>query len=370
MISSHRSFYSELGPEIDEHIQLVFTFFKRENWSAEIELKLKKKYPNADIIYASSSGHAHGNKIMDDEIVVNCISFESTQLNCVSVNISDYHNSREAGKMIGQELFDDSCKYIGIISDGAMVNGTQLCQGINDVVKGEIPVTGGLAGDMTNFEKTIVGLNQAPKPGEVVGIKMSGSLEVVSSSQGGFIPFGMEMKITGSENNILRQIDNKNAYDVLYNVLAPNDKQDFENNLLYFPLMVDSIDSKNIIRTPIVVDHEKKEIIYAGDMPKGATIQVTRTNSMDMLNATTRAINEVKEKLPGFQLLFTVSCVGRRIVLDVMKDEELTELEELLPDGAKNIGFYSYGEINTRGNTGDNCELHNQTLTLTAFKEI
>lgn len=370
MITTQSYKFYELGDFQDDESQLVFVFFRRENWLDEINTKLRSIFTKADIIYATSSGHVNKNKIEDEEILINAITFEKTKVECVDLNISELENSQRAGIELGTRLFDQETKYIGIISDGGLVNGTQLCEGINQVVKGKIPVTGGLAGDMTKFEKTLVGLNSIPKSGQIVGFKLSGEeLEVASSSKGGFIPFGMEMTITASDENVLKKIDHKSAYDVLYNVLAPNDKQDFENNLLYFPLMVDTEDAKNIIRTPLIVNHDDKEIVYAGDMPIGATIQVTRTNSMDMLDATNSAITEVSEKLPKFQLLFTVSCVGRRIVLDNMRDEELTELNDLLPQGAMNIGFYSYGEINTRGQHGDYCKLHNQTLTLTAFRE-
>lgn len=370
MIKARTFKYSSLKSNSSNGVQLVFVFFKRETWNAGFHPEIQTQFPNADIIYCSSSGHAFENMVVDEEIIFSTISFEKTEVKCTAIRINDFENAFEAGKYLGAELFDEKTRYIGVISDGAMVNGTKLCDGINQLVHGNIPVTGGLAGDMTNFEKTLVGLNSEPSPGIIVGLKLSGEdLEVASSSKGGFIPFGMEMKITASKENVLQQIDHKNAYDVLYKVLAPNDQQDFENNLLYFPLMVDSINSKNLIRTPLVVNHENKEITYAGDMPEGAKIQVTRTNSMDMLEATTIAMKELNERLPDFQLLFTVSCVGRRIILDSMKDEELTEIEEYLPENAVNFGFYSYGEINTDGEKGSPCKLHNQTLTLTAFKE-
>ncbi len=38
----------------------------------------------------------------------------------------------------------------------------KLVRGINELVNNRVPVTGGLAGDGTNFQSTVVGLNEQP----------------------------------------------------------------------------------------------------------------------------------------------------------------------------------------------------------------
>jgi len=40
----------------------------------------------------------------------------------------------------------------------------------------------------------------------------------------------------------------------------------------------------------------------------------------------------------------------------------------VMGDETKIIGFYSYGEISPL-NDGFNCDLHNQTMTITTFNE-
>ena len=69
------------------------------------------------------------------------------------------------------------------------------------------------------------------------------------------------------------------------------------------------------------------------------------------------------------ELAILISCVGRKMVLKQRVEEETEAVQEILGNKAILTGFYSYGEISpfTPGGT---CELHNQTMTITAFTEI
>jgi hypothetical protein len=69
----------------------------------------------------------------------------------------------------------------------------------------------------------------------------------------------------------------------------------------------------------------------------------------------------------GDMLSLAISCVGRRLILGERAEEELEAVMDCLPEGAKQIGFYSYGEISPY--TDGHCDLHNQTMTLTTISE-
>jgi hypothetical protein len=66
-------------------------------------------------------------------------------------------------------------------------------------------------------------------------------------------------------------------------------------------------------------------------------------------------------------LSIAISCVGRRHVLGARTEEETEATLDALPKGARQIGFYSYGEISPH--TTGRCDLHNQTMTLTILGE-
>ena len=52
-----------------------------------------------------------------------------------------------------------------------------------------------------------------------------------------------------------------------------------------------------------------------------------------------------------------------------VRGSDVASLLEAAPPGAMHVGFYSYGEISP-GAAGGASELHNQTMTVTVFREI
>lgn len=69
----------------------------------------------------------------------------------------------------------------------------------------------------------------------------------------------------------------------------------------------------------------------------------------------------------GDTLAIAISCVGRRLILGERAEEEVAAALEALPRAARQIGFYSYGEISPYA-TGA-CDLLNQTMTMTTLSE-
>jgi hypothetical protein len=68
------------------------------------------------------------------------------------------------------------------------------------------------------------------------------------------------------------------------------------------------------------------------------------------------------------QLAVLISCVGRRTILKQRTEEEIEAVEEVLGGSPVMTGFYSYGEIAPFG-AASQCELHNQTMTITVLAE-
>ncbi|MEO7621452.1 MAG: FIST C-terminal domain-containing protein, partial [Gallionella sp.] len=67
-------------------------------------------------------------------------------------------------------------------------------------------------------------------------------------------------------------------------------------------------------------------------------------------------------------LCLVVSCVGRRLVLGQLTEEELDIVQEKLGKQTTLSGFYSYGELAPFSDILQ-CRLHNQTMTLTTIYE-
>jgi hypothetical protein len=68
------------------------------------------------------------------------------------------------------------------------------------------------------------------------------------------------------------------------------------------------------------------------------------------------------------QLAFLISCIGRKLVMDQRVEEEVEEVITILGNQTAITGFYSYGEI-APFHGEQNCQLHNQTMTITLISE-
>ncbi|GAA4405066.1 FIST N-terminal domain-containing protein [Nibrella viscosa] len=331
---------------------------------------LRELYPAADIIINSTSGEIYQNQINDDSIVVTAIEFEKTNIRTVQIDINNYTESYQAGLQMAMALDADNLSGIFIISDGGRVNGSDLTEALNQHLKRNVPITGGLAGDAARFEKTLVGLNQNPTVGKIVGVGLYGNqLRIGHGSVGGWDVFGPEREVTQSEYNVLFQIDNQEALD-LYKAYLGKYADRLPGAALLFPLsMRATADSQPLVRTILSIDEITKSMTFAGDMPKGALVRFMTANLDRLVDASATAANTSLTQL-GFtpELAILISCVGRKLVLGQRTEEEVEAAREIFGDKPVMTGFYSYGEISPLTPNAQ-CELHNQTMTVTVFSE-
>lgn len=332
---------------------------------------IRTLYPNAEIVINSTSGEIYNDKVYNNTIIVTAIEFEKTSIKTTQVAIQNHLQSSNVGLQLAENLLAEDLAAIFIISDGANVNGSELIAALNKKTNNQIPISGGLAGDEARFEKTVVGLNQNPESGNIVGIGFYGeNLKVGHGTMGGWEGFGPEREVTESEYNVLYRIGEKAALDIYKEYLGKY-ADELPGAALLFPLsMRVSEDDEPVVRTILSIDEEKKSMTFAGEMPKGALVRFMRANLDRVIDASAVA---AQNSLVSFdnapELAILVSCVGRKLVLDQRTEEEVEAAREVFGDKTVVTGFYSYGEISTQ-KPNARCELHNQTMTITTFSEL
>jgi hypothetical protein len=184
--------------------------------------ELRSRFVNANILLASTAGEIHGSSVLDQCVSVTALCFERTEMKVIHIDVKDYSNSWSCGEAIRKSLLKDDLKHILVISDGNVVNGDELVQGINEGLPENIVVTGGLAGDAGRFNGTLVGLNEIPVSHRIVAVGFYGNnLLVTHGSQGGWDVFGPERMVTKSSGNVLFELDGEVALDVYKRYLGP-----------------------------------------------------------------------------------------------------------------------------------------------------
>jgi hypothetical protein len=366
--------WEELPSDLNNNnCQLVFVFGPSACVvKPEIYQYLRKSYPSAEIVLCSAAGGVSNDRVYDTSTIVTAVEFEKTNIRCIKTNISDHENSFETGGYIMKQLDRGDLKSIFVLSDGICINGSELVEGFNHSNKQHIPVTGGLAGDDHRFEKTFVGLNEIPDHGNVVAIGFYGNdLLIGHSSMGGWDEFGPERTITRSDKNVLYEIDHINALD-LYKEYLGDFVDELPGSALLFPLSIKIGGlTKSLVRTILNIDEEKRTMTFAGNLPEGSKVRLMKANFDKLIRASSEAANKSfgDNEIYQADLVILVSCVGRKLILQERIEEEVQAAKRVFGQQTAIMGFYSYGEISPM-NIGSQCELHNETMTITTFTEL
>jgi len=353
-----------------KRINIVFTFGDRENIkNSKIFNELKALYPNADIVGCSSSGNILGETISEAPMIATAISFDEGHVKLSIEDFSETDNLFEVSKTLVEKLPTENLKHIFLLSDGLNMNGSALASGAN-IGATNVSITGGLAGDGTEFQETWVIANEEAQQQRVVAVGFYGEkLTIENGCYSGWDEFGILRKITKSQDNILYEIDGKPALE-LYKKYLGDYAKDLPSSALDFPMSIKKdTESDAIIRTVLGIDEEEQSLIFAGDVPEGYLARLMRTNIDGLIDGSEIAAEQISKVNEKKALGLVVSCVGRRIVLKQLTDEELESIGETLGTNVQLTGFYSYGELAPFSKEILSCSLHNQTMTLTVIYE-
>lgn len=355
----------------DAAVQLVLCFGNKQVEESERPFQwLHSRYPSAQIAICTTAGEIFGTHVMDGSLSVAAIEFSRTSIVAHAVHINDYRNSYEAGKALLQQFRLEGLRAVLILSDGSMVNGSELVKGMDELGKGHLLITGGLAGDGDAFDYTLVGLNSEAQRGLVAAIGFYGSaIQVKHGTRGGWETFGPERTITQSNGNVLYEVDGKNALSI-YKKYLGGEAAGLPSSALLFPLSVKLNDNDPpLVRTILSINEQEGSMTFAGDVPQGSKVRFMKANFDKLTAAASSAAADIfntQGQAPALALL--ISCVGRKLILQGRTEEEVEAVDEVFNQQTLLWGFYSYGEISPFVD-GANCQLHNQTMTITTFDE-
>ncbi|HXF90663.1 MAG TPA: FIST N-terminal domain-containing protein [Candidatus Nitrosotenuis sp.] len=358
--------------ELKEGPDLVIYFSARNVLESQpIYEQLKEKYPKAHILGCTSGGEILNNQILDNTIVATLIKFDHTEIRPAKTFVTQSKDSFKAGQSIGQSLQDERLKAVFILSDGLNVNGSELVRGVTSVLGDKIPLTGGLAGDGDLFQKTMVGVNETPQPGQIAAIGFYGDrIKIGHGSMGGWDAFGPERVITKSSGNVLYELDNQPALQ-LYKKYLGEEAEKLPGSALLFPLAIRKSQSTRdwIVRTVLSIDENNQSMTFAGDIPQGYIAQLMHGNFDRLVDGACESARQATESgQNGQEVAFLISCIGRKLLMGQHTADELQVVYDYWRQKVPMVGFYSYGEISPHAETGV-CGLHNQTMTITTFGE-
>lgn len=361
----------------DNHLkdvaQLVFMFGDTDMLKDPSHFQMVRDwYPQAHIVSGSTAGEIIGTEVLDGSMVVTAVRFDTTTIQVAKTKIDTMEDSLLAGKRLADSLAKDGLVHVLVFSDGLHVNGTNLSRGLSGNLPKNVAVTGGLVGDQARFKETVVGVDSAPEQNTIVVVGLYGTgIKIGYGSLGGWDPFGPERLVTKSKGNVLYELDGQSAL-ALYKQYLGDQAKGLPASGLLFPLSM-RLDGKSVVlvRTILAVNEQDQSMTFAGDIPEGSYVRLMKANFERLIDGASGAASMSHEALgqTPADLALLISCVGRKLVLKQRIEEEIENVQNKLGKTTALTGFYSYGEICPVTPTERQCELHNQTMTITTFAE-
>lgn len=352
--------------------QLVLLFGSRNLLNQKSLLKeLQQGYPQARFLGCSTAGEICGKIVGDDTLVATAVHLEHAHIAGATVQIGDFPDSFQAGLKLASALDTHGLVHVLVLADGLKVNGTELVKGLTQALPPTVSVTGGLAGDGPAFGETWVLWDHEMESGLIAAVGFYGSgLRIGHGTLAGWDPFGITRQITKSKGNILYELDGKSAL-ALYKKYLGEHAAGLPATGLLFPLVLRSKEGqRGLIRTILAVNEANQSMTFAGDIPEGSYARFMKANFDRLIDGAAGAARTC-QKTAGPQppdLAVLISCIGRKMALGPRVEEEIEGVAEVLGPAVILTGFYSYGEICPFEPTA-RCELHNQTMTITTFRE-
>src|SRR5208283_4629168 len=235
-----------------------------------------------------------------------------------------------------------------------------------------LPVFGGLASGDSNEQATQVYLNGEVFEEGGVAISFGGDAQLVGVTSQGCTPIGETWTLTKVEQNIIHQIGNRPAYEVLaetFNALSPEQQKTARGNLFIGLVVNEYLEEFHrgdfLIRNLLGAD-PRSGSIAVGALPRlGQTVQFQRRSreaaTEDMEELLARARKQLGDTPIYGGCLCCCNGRGQNLFGRPNHDAQMVQ-QRLGPMGL--AGFFCNGEI---GPVGDKNFLHGFTASLALF---
>jgi hypothetical protein len=335
---------------------------------------LSGAFPRAEIVGCSTAGEISEAGVDNATAVVTALHFDHVQIKVVSTELPNMEVSQEAGAALGAALTNWQPRAVLVFGQGVNINGSAMIDGMVQQLGNTVPIAGGLAGDDAAFQCTYTLCNQGVSTTRLVALGLKGEkLNFAYGSFGGWKPFGPVRKVTRCVNNVLYELDGAPALEVYKRYLGEHAKDLPGSGLLFpFEMLSDARESSGLIRTILAVDEAQGSLTLAGAITPDGYLRLMHAQTDGLVDGAETAAQATLSQFkhlpaaPGLALL--VSCIGRKLVMGGRVDEETEVVHDTLGAQTLITGFYSNGEISP-GQGVLNCQLHNQTMTISYVSE-
>ena len=333
----------------------VFTSIIDKQYIKNLIFDINTLLPSSVIIGSTTAGEIMNEEVSSFKTVISISIFEKTNLEYYISE--DFENYYTAGINLTKVLNKKDLKVIISFMDGLSGTAEEYLEGILSVNK-EVKIAGGLAADMSEFNKTYIFSKDKILEQGVIGVGLYSDQLIVNTDYSfNWTPIGKELEITKAEGNIVYEIDNKNAYDTYKYYFGEENAQKLPDIGLEFPLVLQRGDLS--VSRVVLKNNNDGSLSFAGNFYENEKVKFAYGHTESILSNTN--INAEKLSKVPVQSIFVYSCMARRRFLDDSIKFEIEPYYNIAPVS----GFFTYGEFYT----DKKVEFMNQTMTVLALSE-
>ncbi len=350
--------------DLEGHQPQAGMLFCAIDFDYELILKtLRQAFPNLELIGCTSDGEVSSKRqFQEDSLTLTLFCSDTVKILAGLGKDLGQDATAAAAQAIATAGLTAQTRLCLTVPDGLSANGVSVTKALQKAIGSQVVIAGGTAADQWKFEKTyqFYGNSQGDQvlSDSLPILLFSGDLLVSSGVSSGWQPISRMGTVTRSDGPIVYEIDHQPTTDFYHFYL--NTLVDLSSTRLTgeYPLAVfENPDTDDFyLRAPLSGKYELgQSIIFMGDVPQGARVQVTHASSDELIAATQLSIEQAQQNYPGQHPagLLIFSCAARRWLLGPRTREEYDLCQKILDPNLPVCGFYTYGEIAPLQQKGD-----------------
>ncbi len=206
-----------------------------------------------------------------------------------------------------------------------------------------VPIYGGAAAEQTEWKDTFQFYQTQSYCNSLPILVFAGDIQFSHGVASGWKPIGKKAQITKTIGNEVYEINHKPALDFYRHYLGSLAMQTQE-----FPLAIfETNEDKFFVRAVFDINETQKSLIFGGEIPEGAFIQISEATRDELLEgvkeSVTQALTNFTGQTPEIGLVF--SCAARKAILGTKTKQEFDLVQSYTNNKFPTIGFYAYAEI-------------------------
>ena len=316
---------------------------------------------------ASSSGEFINEDRMEESIVVMLLDMDPANFAIHHQN-ADFATSFSAGHKLATFGLSKFKNPVFLVTFSMTINGEGIIAGVHDLIPRE-RIFGGMAGDDFRMDATYSFTNDKISSSALTGLVLDGDkIQIDGVAFCGWEPIGGKNLITKSKDNIVYEINDEPAVDVVRRVFGEfYETLENENVLMgaaQYPFQIIK-DGKYVLRAALLSNEEDGSLVLAGPVEEGQEFRFSVAPGFEIIEDTVKEFKEFAANMPKPEALILFSCKARHMSLGPLVEDELEGIHDIW--GKEMIGFFTYGEIGMDKDGKSN--FYNETCSLVMISE-